>query len=137
MNSNYNLTAVFAEPIAVQVVSPENRKYTSRDVLLAFTLNKPASWIGYSINGERNVTIAGNDTIVGLANGLHNVTVYARDAFENVGISETIIFTVNTAIIPEFPSWVIMCAFMIATLLPVLVYFKKRKLQTQTPARQH
>ena len=43
---------------------------------------------------EENITITDNATIAGLTNGLHNVSIYAKDTFENVGASETIHFSV-------------------------------------------
>jgi hypothetical protein len=50
--------------------------------------------MGYSLDGQETITITGNTTIAGLTNGLHNVTVYAKDTFENMGASETIYFSV-------------------------------------------
>jgi N-acetylneuraminic acid mutarotase len=68
----------------VSVVSPENRIYNSSSVSLIFTVDKPAVRLGYSLDGQGNVTINGNVTLNGLATGVHNVTVYALD---NYGIS--------------------------------------------------
>jgi N-acetylneuraminic acid mutarotase len=81
-------------PPEIAVVSPENKTYTSSNVSLAFTVNKPASWVGYSLDGQDNMTITGNTTLSGLANGSHNITVYAKDEFENTGASETVTFTI-------------------------------------------
>jgi len=46
------------------------------------------------LDGQENVTIAGNTTLVGLSSGVHNVTVYACDDAGNVGSLETLTFTV-------------------------------------------
>jgi hypothetical protein len=81
-------------PPTIHVVSPENKTYTSSNISLAFTVNKPALWMGYSLDGQDNVTITGNTTLSGLANGSHNITVYAKDEFENTGASETVTFTI-------------------------------------------
>jgi N-acetylneuraminic acid mutarotase len=115
-------------PPVVQVVSPENMTYSSGNVSLAFTVNKPVAWLGYSLDGEENVAIMGNTTITGLTSGLHNVTAYAKDEFENMGASETISFSVAEE--PEPFPVVPVTAASVATIAVVgvvlLVYFKKR-----------
>ena len=58
-------------------------------------MNKQVNWTGYSLDGGEPVTIGSNTTLEGLANGFHNVTVYAKDTFGNTGASETISFTVE------------------------------------------
>jgi len=78
----------------IALLSPENQIYNETDVSLVFTVNKPVVWMGYSLDSQENVTITGNTTISGLSSGLHNVTVYAKDEFENTGASETITFSV-------------------------------------------
>jgi hypothetical protein len=84
--------------------------------------------MGYSLDGKDNVTVAGNTTIAGLSNGLHNVTVYAKDAFENVGASETVYFTVAQQSEPLPISWVVAGIVIIAAAgLAPLVYFAKIK----------
>jgi hypothetical protein len=116
-------------PPIVSIVSPENKNYTSSNVSLAFTLNKPAAWMGYSLDGQENATITGNTTIAGLTSGLHNITVYAKDEFKNTVSSETITFTIVKE--PEpFPSAIVAAASgaSVAVIsVGLLVYFKKRK----------
>jgi hypothetical protein len=114
-----------AVPPTVHVISPENKTYSESEVPLTFTLDKPVVWIGYSLDGHETLTITGNSTIVGLANGLHNITVYAKDAFENVGTSETITFTVVTTTFP--PIWILVLAISVIVVgIGLLVHFKKR-----------
>ena len=81
----------------VVIVSPENKAYSVTDVSLTFTLSEPTSWIGYSIDGGANVTIAGNTTLSRLPNGSHSIVVYARDLAGNIGSSNVIDFTVDTS----------------------------------------
>jgi hypothetical protein len=105
----------------------ERHFYARASVPLLFTVDKQANWIGYSLDGQDNVTITGNTTIAGLSSGLHNVTVYARDEFENMGASETISFSV--AELP-FPTALVAVAFIAsaaAVSAVLLVYFKKRR----------
>ena len=68
----------------------------------------------------------GNTTISGLANGLHNVTVYARDEFGNVGASETAYFSVEVPF-PVVPVAAASVAAVAIIGVGLLVYFKKRK----------
>jgi hypothetical protein len=83
-------------PPTVSIVSPENKTYPLADVTLTFSLNERTSWMGYSLNSQTNVTIAGNTTLTGLSDGTHSLTVYTEDLFGNIGSSETVTFTVDT-----------------------------------------
>jgi hypothetical protein len=118
----------YGVPPEIDVVSPARQTYNESSVSLVFTVDKPITWIGYSINGQDNITVTGNTTIAGLSNGLHNITVYAKDEFGNMGASETIAFTIA---VPEpFPASLVITA-SVASIAVVgvvlLVYFKKRK----------
>jgi hypothetical protein len=111
----------------ISVLSPLNETCMNSSVSLRFTVNKAIDWAGYSVDGKDNVTLTGNATLSGLSNGVHNVTVYAKDAFGNTGASETVTFTVAE---PEpFPLVLVIAASVsIATIsIGLLVYFKKRK----------
>jgi hypothetical protein len=79
-------------PPKITVLSPENKIYTTSNVPLIFTINKPVVWIAYQIDSGRNVTISGNTTIT-LQEGWHNITLYAADADYNNGASETVHFS--------------------------------------------
>ena len=78
----------------IGVLSPRNWTYSINSIPLTFTLDKNASWIGYSLDNQANVTISGNATLSSLSNGIHNVIVYASDTVGNTGSSERIYFTV-------------------------------------------
>ena len=112
-------------PVIV-LVSPENKTYPSGNLSLTFTVNQPASWIGYSLDGQNNVTVTDNTTITELANGLHNITVYAKDEFDNIGASETITFNLKE----PFPTTFVATASivtLVAVGIGLLVYLKKRR----------
>jgi hypothetical protein len=111
-------------PPEISIVSPENKTYTSSNVSLAFTVNKPALWVGYSLDGQDNVTVTGNTTLSGLSSGLHKITVYAKDTFENTGASETITFSITE----PFPTMLVAVAAVAVAVgsVGVLVYFRKR-----------
>jgi hypothetical protein len=79
----------------IEVLSPENKTYAVADVPLVFNLSETTSWMGYSLDGQMNVTVSGNITLVGLSEGVHTITVYANDAGGNVGRSVSVYFTIN------------------------------------------
>jgi N-acetylneuraminic acid mutarotase len=96
VNERYTPFGYGAVPPKVQVVSPEqNKTYASGNVFLTFTVDKPLVELSYSLNGRANMTIAGNTTLRGLSDGLYNVTVYAADLIDNMGVSQAVQFTVN------------------------------------------
>ena len=80
----------------IEILSPENKTYTTSSVPLSFTVDEPTSWIGYSLDGRANVTITGNTALTGLHDGSHYVVVYANDTFGNMGTSSTVYFAVDT-----------------------------------------
>jgi len=90
-------------------------------------VNKSVVWLGYSLDGQENVTITGNSTITGLTSGLHNITVYAKDTLENTGASETISFTVAEEPFPVATVAAVSVATVIVVGAGLLVYFEKRK----------
>jgi len=125
VNEVYTPIGYGTVPPVVDVVSPVNQTYNASSVSLDFMVNKPAVWMGCSLDGQDNVTVTGNTTLEGLSNGSHNVTVYARDELGNTGVSETVTFTVDA----PFPTALVAASTASAALIGVglLVYFKKRK----------
>jgi hypothetical protein len=113
-------------PPNIVMQSPENKIYFAANVSLSFTVNEAASWMAYSLDAQDNVTITGNTTLSHLSYGLHNVTVYARDEFENTGTSETIAFTIAEE---PFPAALAITSIVTLAIVGVglLVYFRKRK----------
>lgn len=59
-------------------LSLENTTYSTGNVPLNFVVNENITQATYTLDGQANVTIAGNTTLTGLSAGVHNVTVYAR-----------------------------------------------------------
>jgi N-acetylneuraminic acid mutarotase len=116
----------YSTPPEINIVSPVNQTYNGSSVSLVFTVNKPINWAGYSLDGKDNVTITGNITISGLTNGVHNITVYAKDEFENTGASETISFSVEVPF-PAVPVAAASAATIAVVGVGLLVYFRKRK----------
>jgi hypothetical protein len=108
----------------VALLGMQNATY-SGDCFLNFTVSKSTVWIGYSLDGHGNVTVSGNVTLSGLSSGLHNITVYAEDAFGNEGASETITFDIDV----PFPITLVLASIVTVVIISIglLVYFKKRK----------
>jgi len=89
-----SIPPVDTTPPIVVINSPENTTYTNTTVVLDYEINEHASWIGYSLDGDDNVTITGDTVLSGLSAGPHNVVVYANDTASNTGMSE-IAFTIS------------------------------------------
>ena len=122
---NFSVDATFP---TVSILSPENKTYNATEIELRFTVSEPASWMGYSLDGQENITISGNTTLTGLTDEPHNITVYAKDAAGNIGTSETVTFTVDT---PEpFPTAQVATVASGASVAGIgvglFVYFRKR-----------
>ena len=117
-----------ATPPKVSVLSFENRTYSTSDLPLNFTVNELFSKISYVLDGLENVTVDRNTTLTNLANGYHNVTVYATDEAGNIGASETLYFTIE---VPEpFPTTLVAAASGVSAAvigMGLLVYLRKRK----------
>jgi len=107
----------------VMVLFPENRTYDVTDIQSAFTVDEPVSWMGYSLNGQDNVTIMGNITLAVLPEGSHNITFYAIDLVGNTGASETVYFN-----IAPFPTvWVVGVAVTITIAVAATYLLLKRR----------
>ena len=113
-------------PPSISLLSPENKTYGTTDISLDFRVNEAVSQISYVLDGQENWTIVGNTTLTGLANGDHNLTVYAQDNAGNIGASETISFSVEV----PFPTTFVAAASVASVSIVgagLLIYFKKRK----------
>ena len=114
---------------AVSVMAPENITYDAAEIQLNFTVNEQVSWMGYSLDSQPKVQIAGNTTLTGLSNGAHNLTVYAKDIAGNNGVSEIVYFRVEIPF-STIPLAVVSAATvaLVGALIGVglLIHFKKR-----------
>ncbi len=81
-------------PPSISKLSIENRTYHSSEIPLSFSVDDSTSWIGYSLDNQTNVTITGDSTLGGLAEGNHSIVIYANDRAGNMGKSETIFFNI-------------------------------------------
>jgi parallel beta-helix repeat protein len=116
-------------PPKISVLSPLKEIYSEGNVSLVFSMNKEANWIGYSLDGEQNVTITGNTTLTNMTIGLHTITVFANDTFGEMDASQTISFTIAKP--APFQTTIVAVASGTLAVIVVgaglLVYFKKHK----------
>jgi N-acetylneuraminic acid mutarotase len=127
-NEQYTPFGYGTVPPVVSVDSPNNQNYSSTEISLNFTVNKPVNWAGYSLDGKENVTLNGNTTLAGLSNGLHNITVYANDTFGNIGASETIAFTIaKPEPFPTVPVAVVSMVIVAVACVGILLYLRKNR----------
>jgi hypothetical protein len=77
----------------IDVLSPQNAAYNVTPVSLTFVVNESTIWIGYSLDGESNVTIQGSTTLTGLTVGQHSIVVFSNETpmsdqdIENLAVS--------------------------------------------------
>ena len=88
-----------ATPPSISNVSVEQLSRT--DFQLNFTVDKPTSWMGYSLDTEANVTLTGNTTIDAGQTGYHTITIYANDTAGNMGASDLVQFKLQ---LENFPT---------------------------------
>jgi hypothetical protein len=80
----------------ILVLSLENKIFSMGNVSLNFTVDETTHWMGYSLDGQANVTFAANTTLPGLLDGLHFLVIYANNTAGNMGMSDPVYFTVDT-----------------------------------------
>jgi hypothetical protein len=108
---------------------------SSEPLSLNFSIAKPVDWTGYSLDGRKNITIAGNTTLNGLTTGVHNITVYAKDPSGNIGASETLKFEVSpesilaeaSGFLPTLTVAAVSIVALVSVAAGLLVYHKKHK----------
>lgn len=123
-------------PLKIMNLSIENQTYNTTDIPLNVTVDWNLSQVAYSLDGQNNVTIAGNTTLTELSVGAHTLAVYAWDEAGNIKANQTVNFTVaniiSSAVQPSepFPTILIigvLVASTVAIALTVLVFFTKSK----------
>lgn len=124
----FNVTYDFTPP-KVAILSLKNQTFTNSTVPLNFTVDELVSQISYSLDGQDNVTLAGNTTLTGLSIGQHNITVYSTDIAGNVGASETTFFEIVPAItapvVDVSAVAIAVVVVAVAVCVGLAVYFKK------------
>ncbi|MEM2081945.1 MAG: kelch repeat-containing protein [Candidatus Bathyarchaeia archaeon] len=117
----------YGVPPKIKVVSPANQAYNESSVALTFAVDKPAAWMGYSLDGQDVVAVAGNTTLSELQNGVHNLTVYTTDQYGNTGASETVCFRVEASQPLLILAIGVASAAAIAGVVGYVLYHRKRR----------
>ncbi len=89
----------------ISISSPENTFYDKSSVLLKFIADDSLTWIGYSLDNQKNVTITPmgyrdswglryETNITNLSGGIHHLTVFVRDMANDENFSN-VTFTVD------------------------------------------
>ena len=108
-------------------VSIENKTYSTSDLPLNIIVNEPASQVIYSLDGQSNMTVAGNTTLNDVSDGEHILTVSVLDSAGNSGSMETAYFSVDvTEPLPTVPVAAATFGAVVAA-VSVVAIFKKRK----------
>lgn len=119
------------QPPVVFLFSPENKTYSIGDLAINFTSSEEDSRYSYSLDGNESIAMQKDTILTDLSEGTHNLTVYAEDAFGNVGSSETITFKVVKPEPPKsFPTLPVAFVSVSAVALVaagLLIYHKKHK----------
>jgi len=82
------------QPPVVSLFSPENKTYNYGDLAINFTASEEISRTSYSLDENESIAMQKDTNLTGLSKGTHHLTVYAEDAFGNIGSSQTITFTI-------------------------------------------
>ncbi|HEX7481856.1 MAG TPA: hypothetical protein VF350_00115, partial [Candidatus Bathyarchaeia archaeon] len=121
------ISSAFGSQSSFEIISPQNKIYNVTYISLNFTVPQSTKLVRYSLDGQENVTVFGNLTITDLANGAHNITIYADDPFGNTQSSEIIVFNID---VPEpFPIIPVVFVSIVTIVVAagLLVYHKKHK----------
>jgi N-acetylneuraminic acid mutarotase len=122
-SSNTAFFSVDILPPNIEIIIPQNKSYDSTDIQLTFTVNENVTYLAYSLNGQDKQEIIGNVTLAALANGAHNLTLYATDDFGN-SAEKTVSFN-----IAPFPvvTFVAILAIITIVLATGYLFYKRRK----------
>jgi N-acetylneuraminic acid mutarotase len=93
--SNAVYFSIDTTPPQINILFPQNMKYSSSDIQLLFTVNENISSVSYRLDQESIEKISGNVTLAALSNGQHQLTVFAADVLGNQA-EQTVDFEVAT-----------------------------------------
>jgi nitrous oxidase accessory protein NosD len=126
-----DLIPQWALPPSIEIISPINKNYANGNITINFSINKNPTWIGYSLDGQSNITINSNLTLTNLSTGIHKITIYANDEYRNTGNSTSITFEVQKPLIENLgsPIMVVIIIVSIAIVCVVigLLFFRKHR----------
>ena len=125
----YGILPEFYPPY-ICVDSQKNLTYTTNNFSLNFTVNEETTWMGYSLDGQDNVTLTETTlNLTELADGSHNMTIYTTDTDGNTAASETISFTItkDDETTTEWTTFIIVTAAVAIAIVAVILYFTRTR----------
>ena len=93
-SSSVNFTVDDQKPTSIENLSIQNQTYSQNSLQLNLTLDEPTSWIGYSLDNQKNITTNGNTTLTNLTGGSHSVQFFANDTVGNMAKTNVTYFTI-------------------------------------------
>ncbi|HSV49718.1 MAG TPA: hypothetical protein VLH35_05330, partial [Candidatus Acidoferrales bacterium] len=122
-----------ANPPNITLNILDGRVFKQASIVLNFTVNKPASWMGYCLDNGTKTTILGNTTLTVTA-GNHTIIVYANDTAGNMGQSETAHFVVllPAADLKTEDSILLAAVVLVSVAIAATVLVAKRKRKPKT-----
>jgi hypothetical protein len=116
----------YVDTVAPKITDLSVNRTDNSDLLLNYAVDENTSWVGYSLDNQANVTINGNAVLRDLSDGVHNVTVYAEDSYGNIGVSETISFTVGLGLLMVVA--LVAAAVIVVFAVAVIMLYKRSSL---------
>jgi len=104
-------------PPCISVLNGPNTTYTTSDIAIEFTTDKPLTTTTYSLDNTENLPAEGNFTLVKVPNGNHTLTVYATDEAGNTS-TQMFEFTVKKPLI-DFSSGVAVMVVIVVVVVGV------------------
>jgi N-acetylneuraminic acid mutarotase len=78
----------------IEILTPENKTY--QEVSISYITSRSTDWVGYRLDNGPMVTITGETALHNIESGPHSIRVYANDSLGNMGVSNTVYFTIDT-----------------------------------------
>jgi hypothetical protein len=127
-SSNLVHFTIDTTPPSISIVAPTSKTYDTTDIQLTLTVGEATSWLGYSLDGQANVTFTGNVTLPKLSAGAHSLRVYAKDTVGNTGSS----VMTNFSVAEPFPvMWLVAGIAIPVVVITTVVMLKKRSSHRQ------
>jgi len=117
----------YVDTVAPKITDLSVNNTDTSDLLLNYAVDENTSWTGYSLDNQANITINGDAVLRDLSNGVHNVTVYAKDSYGNIGVSETVSFTVGLFPLTVVVALIAIAAIVVVVVVAVILYKRRKK----------
>jgi hypothetical protein len=124
---HYPLVEPYNAKAPTIVVLSDGGIYNASNVPLVFMVDQQVAWMGYSLDGAQNTSLSGNETLLGLENGKHIVTIYANDSFGNIGSAQREFIV----LVPLSPVIIVGIIGLAVAVIVGVVYYRYTKASTK------